>query len=50
MLSQDPFENPGFAQCVTSIVEEHLAVYRGFSVDAAIKPLPSSFSNLLVPP
>ncbi len=45
MLSQDPFENPGFAQCVTSIVEERLAVYQGSSVDAAIEPLPSSFSE-----
>ncbi len=45
MLSQDPFENPGFAQCVTSIVEERLAVYRGSSVDAAIELLPSSFSE-----
>ncbi len=41
MLSQDPFENPGFAQHVTSIVEEHLAVYQGSSVDAATELLPS---------
>ncbi|KAK0432392.1 hypothetical protein EV421DRAFT_1742360 [Armillaria borealis] len=41
----DPFENPSFAQRVTSIIEECLAVYRGSSIDAVIEPLPPSFSE-----
>ncbi|KAK0462315.1 uncharacterized protein EV420DRAFT_1524015 [Desarmillaria tabescens] len=40
-IVQDPFENPVFAQRVASIVDEHLAVYRG-PVDAATETLPIS--------
>ncbi|KAK0188367.1 hypothetical protein F5146DRAFT_1139883 [Armillaria mellea] len=38
----DLFENPDFAQRITSIIEEHLAVYQSSSVATVIEPLPSS--------
>ncbi|KAK0481351.1 hypothetical protein IW261DRAFT_1562663 [Armillaria novae-zelandiae] len=42
----DPFENPGFARRITSIVEERLAVYQGSPVtDAVMESSPPSLSE-----